>query len=89
MPSPTQSAGLIVYRGRGGSSGTSRPRLLDPLHGSGSAALPLPWQWDNDEISCLPSLPKRLIGRHAGAWGRRAGLTSTAVRSYRLFPTSS
>ena len=63
---PDPISGLIVYRGRGGSSGTSRPRPPRPLHGSGSAALPLPWQWDNDEISCLPSLPKGLLASMPG-----------------------
>ncbi len=40
---PDPVTGLIVYRGRGGSSGASFPRRPKPLIGSGSAALPLPW----------------------------------------------
>lgn len=42
---PDPISGLIVYRGRGGSSGATRPRRPRPLNGSGSAALPLPWEW--------------------------------------------
>lgn len=39
---PDPVAGLIVYRGRGGSAGRSQPRRPRPLVGSGAAALPLP-----------------------------------------------
>jgi hypothetical protein len=45
---PDPVTGLIVYRGRGGSSGAPSPRRPRPLSGSGSAALPLPWEWDLD-----------------------------------------
>jgi hypothetical protein len=38
-PDPTA---VIVYRGRGGSTGTNEPRRPRPLRGSGAAALPLP-----------------------------------------------
>jgi hypothetical protein len=49
---PDPVSGLIVYRGRGGSSGTVEPRRPKPLVGSGSAALPLPWDlWDMVETS--------------------------------------
>jgi hypothetical protein len=71
---PDPVSGLIVYRGRGGSSGTSRPRRPRPLLGSGSAALPLPWEWDNEELTQLPSLPRGLMatmpGPRAGAGAR-------------------
>lgn len=40
---PDPLTGLIVYRGRGGSSGSILPRPRRPLAGSGAAALPLPW----------------------------------------------
>lgn len=40
---PDPLTGLIVYRGRGGSAGAISPRRPRPLLGSGSAALPLPW----------------------------------------------
>jgi hypothetical protein len=73
---PDPISGLIVYRGRGGSSGTSRPRRPHPFHGSGSAALPLPWEWDNDETSRLPSLPKGLLATMPGP-----GLRSPARQS--------
>ncbi|HEV7885961.1 MAG TPA: hypothetical protein VGO92_00265 [Acidimicrobiales bacterium] len=39
---PDPVSGLIVYRGRGGSSGRVEPRRPRPLAGSGAAALPLP-----------------------------------------------
>jgi len=55
---PDPVTGLIVYRGRGGSSGASFPRKPRPLVGSGSAALPLPWDLTVDEV--LSTLPIRL-----------------------------
>lgn len=39
---PDPVSGVIVYRGRGGSSGRGEPRRPRPLVGSGAAALPLP-----------------------------------------------
>jgi hypothetical protein len=49
---PDPVSGLIMYRGRGGSSGTVEPRRPKPLVGSGSAALPLPWEfWDSEQTS--------------------------------------
>jgi len=39
---PDPVSGLIVYKGRGGSSGRVQPRKPKPLRGSGAAALPLP-----------------------------------------------
>ena len=46
---PDPVGGLLVYRGRGGSSGTTRPRKPRPLAGAGAAALPLPVEetWRN------------------------------------------
>jgi len=46
---PDPVSGLIVYRGRGGSSGTRSPRKPRPLIGSGAAALPLPKQESFDD----------------------------------------
>jgi hypothetical protein len=46
---PDPLSGLIVYRGRGGSAGTWEPRKPRPLVGSGSAALPIPWELCQDE----------------------------------------
>ena len=40
VPDPVR--GLIVYKGRGGNTGTRKPRKPRPLIGSGAAALPLP-----------------------------------------------
>ena len=39
---PDPVSGLIIYKGRGGSSGIRDPRRPRPLSGAGSAALPLP-----------------------------------------------
>jgi len=39
---PDPVSGLIIYKGRGGSSGRRDPRKPRPLVGSGAAALPLP-----------------------------------------------
>jgi hypothetical protein len=52
---PDPVTGVIVYRGRGGSSGAPFPRRPRPLIGSGSAALPLPWL-PGDEILAVASL---------------------------------
>jgi len=70
---PDPISGLIVYRGRGGSSGTSRPRRPRPLLGSGSAALPLPWEWYNEGPALLPPLSRGFLTMPAGA-GSRVGL---------------
>ena len=58
---PDPLTGLIVYRGRGGSSGAPYPRKPRPLIGSGSAALPLPWIFAAEE-PCR-SFAHRLPGR--------------------------
>jgi hypothetical protein len=60
---PDPVTGLILYRGRGGSASTGAPRRPRPLIGSGSAALPLPWDLGLDEVSTVwsllgPSLPQ-------------------------------
>jgi hypothetical protein len=48
---PDPLSGLIFYRGRGGSSGTWEPRKPRPLAGSGSAALPIPWEmWEDEDL---------------------------------------
>ena len=39
---PDPVAGVIIYKGRGGSAGKRDPRRPRPLIGSGAAALPLP-----------------------------------------------
>jgi hypothetical protein len=58
VPDPT--SGLIIYRGRGGSSGAGEPRRIRPLIGSGAAALPLPLS--DDEWMPQPEPPRRLLG---------------------------
>jgi hypothetical protein len=46
---PDPVGGLLIYRGRGGSSGSTRPRTPKPFAGSGAAALPIPIdeEWHN------------------------------------------
>jgi len=39
---PDPVGGLLIYRGRGGSSGTTRPRKPRPFAGAGAAELPIP-----------------------------------------------
>jgi hypothetical protein len=39
---PNPVSGVLIYRGRGGSAGTTKGRKPRPLIGSGAAALPLP-----------------------------------------------
>ena len=39
---PDPVTGLILYRGRGGSSGTRQPRRPKPFAGAGAVALPFP-----------------------------------------------
>lgn len=58
---PDPVTGLIVYRGRGGSSGASFPRKPRPLVGSGSAALPLPWILSTDDIPAVTALPRPIL----------------------------
>jgi hypothetical protein len=53
---PDPVTGLIVYRGRGGSSGAPYPRKPKPLIGSGSASLPLPWDLGLDEVRSISSI---------------------------------
>jgi hypothetical protein len=54
---PDPLSGLIMYRGRGGSSSSMTPRKPKPLAGSGSAALPLPWElWDVNESTVFSPL---------------------------------
>ena len=53
---PDPLTGLIVYRGRGGGSSSVLPRKPRPLAGSGSAALPLPWELQSDELTSVWSL---------------------------------
>lgn len=58
---PDPVTGLIVYRGRGGSSGAPFPRKPRPLVGSGSAALPLPWILPGEEILSVTPLTQSAL----------------------------
>jgi hypothetical protein len=58
---PDPLTGLIVYRGRGGSSGSPYPRKPRPLIGSGSAALPLPWVLPFEELMAVSGLPRPML----------------------------
>lgn len=42
---PDRFAGLLIYRGRGGSSAAGAPRRPRPLSGAGAAALEFPQAW--------------------------------------------
>jgi hypothetical protein len=76
---PDPVSGLIVYRGRGGTSGAPRPRRPRPLRGSGAAALPLQWEWHDEGPAFLPGWESPLLGALAGASpGGRLGLPSRA-----------
>jgi hypothetical protein len=67
---PDPLTGIIMYRGRGGSSGASMPRPRRPLAGAGSAALPLPWDLGLDEIADVRSLLADAAIRPATVGGR-------------------
>ncbi|MBV9661423.1 MAG: hypothetical protein JO337_09720 [Acidimicrobiales bacterium] len=58
---PDPLTGLIVYRGRGGSSGASFPRKPRPLIGSGSAALPLPWILSSEDMPTVAPLTRPIL----------------------------
>ncbi|MCL6091630.1 MAG: hypothetical protein M1435_01575 [Actinobacteria bacterium] len=79
---PDPLSGLIVYRGRGGSSAAPWPRRPRPLAGSGSAALPVPWDWEADGPTLLPSAPRRLIAGSTGI-GLGPGMTRATKRAVR------
>ena len=60
---PDPLTGLIVYRGRGGSAGRSEGRKPKPMSGSGSAALPLPWDITTDWPADLSALDGPAVWR--------------------------
>lgn len=65
---PDPVTGIIVYKGRGGSSGSPFPRRPKPLAGSGSAALPIPWEFSlEDSFSAPPISLTRPVMAGAGA----------------------
>jgi len=64
---PDPLSGLIVYRGRGGSASTWEPRKPRPLVGSGSAALPIPWElWEDEEFHMFSGGVERRAGAAVG-----------------------
>lgn len=42
---PDRISGLLIYRGRGGTSAPREPRRPRPISGAGAAALEFPGQW--------------------------------------------
>lgn len=58
---PDPVSGLIVYRGRGGNSGTRNPRKPRPLIGSGAAELPLPLDDEWFDFSRPPLEKARIL----------------------------
>jgi hypothetical protein len=48
---PDPVSGLLVHRGRGGSSGSRRPRGPLPMRGSDAAALPIPEEVIEDLVT--------------------------------------
>ncbi len=65
---PDPLTGIVMYRGRGGNAGAWSPRIKRPLIGSGSAALPLPWDlWDTESIDVFAPLLERSLTVGAGA----------------------
>ena len=68
---PDPVTGIIVYKGRGGSSGSPFPRRPKPLAGSGSAALPIPWELTLDDVFTAPPISiTRPVMAGAGAYRR-------------------
>src|SRR4051812_19510713 len=57
VPEPVN--GLLIYRGRGGSSSRPEPRRPRPLSGAGAAALPLPL--DPVDLDTRPAAPRQLL----------------------------
>ncbi|MGO9560688.1 MAG: hypothetical protein ACLPQS_07575 [Acidimicrobiales bacterium] len=60
---PDRVNGLLIHRGRGGSSGTRRPRRPLPMAGSGAVALPEPEEaaeewWDRSDLVSLTAAPE-------------------------------
>lgn len=57
VPSPVN--GVLIYKGRGGSAGTTKGRRPRPLIGSGAAALPLPIE--EELFWALPATPAAVL----------------------------
>jgi len=59
VPDPVH--GLLIYKGRGGSSSRPSPRRPKPFAGAGAAALPLPTDPLPDELEGLARPPERRV----------------------------
>ncbi len=60
---PDGISGLLIYRGRGGTSSPRQPRRPRPLSGAGAAALEFPSEWTFEPIGEPPRLvdPNRAL----------------------------
>lgn len=54
---PNRFSGLLIYRGRGGTSGSRQPRRPRPFLGAGAAALEFPDEW---VFTPIPDPPRTL-----------------------------
>lgn len=59
---PDRVSGLLIYRGRGGTSAPREPRHPRPLAGAGAAALEFPDEWTFEPAG----EPARLVGIGTG-----------------------
>jgi hypothetical protein len=57
---PDPISGVIVYKGRGGSSAKDAPRRPRPMAGSGAAALPLPFELFEDDYLFTGGIERRM-----------------------------
>jgi hypothetical protein len=51
---PDRFAGLLIYRGRGGTSAPREPRRPRPIAGAGAAALEFPGEWVFEPVAEPP-----------------------------------
>lgn len=58
---PDPVGGLLVHRGRGGSSGARQPRRPRPFAGAGAVALPVPEHRDERELVSFVITAGRLV----------------------------
>jgi len=63
---PDRVSGLLIHRGRGGSSGTRRPLRPRPVAGSGSVALPLPEDDLDWSVATEPGVPLEVLATTRG-----------------------
>ena len=58
---PDRVSGLLIYRGRGGTSSPRQPRRPRPLSGAGAAALEFPSEWTFEPMGEPPRIVE--VGR--------------------------